>query len=764
MRLVEAQSQNSTKDSKYPLLLSVVAPVALQWPESWLDEFPVLGAFARSDLDTMVRVLRTSDDELTYSICHTRHPTLGFLAISPMQVVNHASWSAQIIIALDAWRTFRPSLWSRQISDDGVRTHRPLLYGPLNDVRKLRGSLRTPLGDLDPRLHPEEFREVCFSVRDQWASEWPESHRISGALSFFAVGRRGARRVRHYTDVKTRRPTEYGDAIRGAPPPENKSTAPKSRSDASKLSINRLLVDYSPILECDRQETLEHAARDGESIAILRSRHRALRLDRGCLRATLTQPASDTIHRLVQFLTGTDEGPHNPRSSLLGGLSLFTGRPLPDVGKFTVIPSRTFQTGLVRADRWFFRVVLPHARPNGTASYIDHELPELMQGPLDDISIAPGGPLAAPGEVETAREEIGTYLSPYNKDLNLIYRAIIGEIRALSGTGDGGVEAVLGLNVGHATQAHYTVIELDRAKHIYRAACARLLGRASEEVFKQTSRLGDESGIPRIQASQLAISRTPVPRQAHLQDFFEAELASFRSLIASSVGRQERADASVFNGAVSFIFLLQSLLTANRPTHSVYVARHLIDQRTGLISHGDKTDEAGYERRILYFPPELLQIMKCFESSADEWCKNRQVVPCSEVPCMVRGNGTAVALSARAIESHWGSRFAFPANTPRRLHFAWLCQRGTSNLFRNMAMGHWTGGNEPWGQCSSLYLGEYLNWRRSTVTAILPELGLPDLASIVQICRSLTVRVDDDWHSSPESHGSADCGKERSSA
>ncbi len=197
-----------------------------------------------------------------------------------------------------------------------------------------------------------------------------------------------------------------------------------------------------------------------------------------------------------------------------------------------------------------------------------------------------------------------------------------------------------------------------------------------------------------------------------------SEVAAFRALGADIRSELHRLYSrrhlknyyfEMHNLLTAYVFTAFQLCAGFRPFSSPISSFSDIDESTGLCRISDKKIDESHAMRLVWLPPDLIELIKLYERRAAyvTWKLNefrsdlivkdaspffvtnvRKVVAKDEMPV---GNDFTDGDLTTAINRFWN----MPTNSPRHFLINFLSDQGVSEQVVNMYMGHWDAGQEP---------------------------------------------------------------------
>lgn len=210
--------------------------------------------------------------------------------------------------------------------------------------------------------------------------------------------------------------------------------------------------------------------------------------------------------------------------------------------------------------------------------------------------------------------------------------------------------------------------------------------------------------------------------------------------VAQAVGelRQALVEASDYasvsefityhNLYTSYVVMMFGHVTAYRAVRSPLLQTNEIDEETGFAVVADKETVDGYKSRLVWVPEMVRAQLKAYEAHlralqsghlhwitiADRHERVFYLDADGHFPIDVRPTSVLAQLKAF---------LPIPANSHRRLMRNELVSRGCNPEVVDTWMGHWSRGEEPWGEYSSFSYSAYAGELDAYLVPILEKLG-----------------------------------------
>lgn len=196
------------------------------------------------------------------------------------------------------------------------------------------------------------------------------------------------------------------------------------------------------------------------------------------------------------------------------------------------------------------------------------------------------------------------------------------------------------------------------------------------------------------------------------------------------------------NAYTLYTIWMFSFATGIRGIATPYMHRDDIGD-DGIATLSDKDNRAGYKRRIIWLPKEVLRQMENYRDflstqPREDWLPETGDMPCYFIPqgsqmwdlVKVRPSTQRAVLDEPFLQKEDGSAFFnFPINTHRRFMLAELVEAGCPPQICDAWMGHWYRAEEPWGPFSSFSYKNALRSLQQLIPRILKKkLGFVPLS------------------------------------
>lgn len=183
---------------------------------------------------------------------------------------------------------------------------------------------------------------------------------------------------------------------------------------------------------------------------------------------------------------------------------------------------------------------------------------------------------------------------------------------------------------------------------------------------------------------------------------------------------------------VTYVVWFFAFAICGRAVNSLYFGADQVDPVTGISSVRDKDSEFPYHAKFAWFAPIALAQMRLFDQHIQR-IRALQVMhnitPGGDASFYLSPTLRASVVQPKGWRQHMRPFIDMPMNGHRRFICTTLVEKTKAIESKDLVMGHWNYGEEPWDQDSSFEFQDHIDFLKAHLVPLIDEAGFEVLHS-----------------------------------